>query len=71
VGRTTAVIDGNDNRTEYAYDDLGNLIKLTQADGTSLLIEFDEGSNPVKVTDPNGRLIAQIVIAVDVFIKEM
>lgn len=55
VGRTTAVIDGNENRTEYVYDALGNMVELTRPDGTSLAITYDDGSNPVTITDPNGN----------------
>jgi len=59
VGRTTAVIDPDRNRTEYVYDDHGNLLLLTRSDGKKIAMEFNSDDKPVRIIDPNGAVWQQ------------
>jgi RHS repeat-associated protein len=50
-----AIRDGNDNRTEYEYDELGRQIKVTDALGNETRTEYDGVGNVVATVDGNGN----------------
>ena len=54
VGRTTAIVDQDGHRTEYEYDERGNLLKFTRPDGAAITTEFNAYNKPTKTTDANG-----------------
>ena len=55
AGRTTAIVDAANHRTEYRYDERGNLLGLTRPDGTAAEVTFDTNSKPTSILDPNGN----------------
>lgn len=52
-GNVTAVVDGNGNRVEQAYDDAGRRVQVTFPDGSSTAAEYDDDDNVVLATDAN------------------
>ncbi|UCE41432.1 MAG: RHS repeat protein [Candidatus Aminicenantes bacterium] len=54
--RIIAVIDDNNNKTSYGYDNMNRLITENFADGTANQLEYDRDSNLVKFTDQNGTV---------------
>lgn len=55
LGKMSAVVDKNGNRTQYQYDAHGNVIRTVFADGTEELATYDVSQNRTSWTDRNGR----------------
>jgi large repetitive protein len=57
AGRQTAIIQAsmNNRRTEYQYDERGNLIKTILADGSSISTTYDALNREIATTDALGR----------------
>lgn len=54
VGCLLAIIDGEDRRLSMGYDDRGNLVSLTERDGTVTVQEYDDRARPVRRVLPTG-----------------
>ena len=52
-GNQTACVDIKGRKTQYTYDDLGNLTKITYPDGTCETFVYDANGNN-SITDENG-----------------
>ena len=55
IGKKSATVDKNGNRTTYEYDLMGNLIKTTYPDGTTETATYDANGNKLTSTDRAGR----------------
>ncbi|MCU7935407.1 MAG: tandem-95 repeat protein [Candidatus Thiodiazotropha sp. (ex Dulcina madagascariensis)] len=55
LGKVSAKIDKNGNRTEFGYDARGNLIQTRYADGTISSATYDAEGNKVSETDQAGN----------------
>ena len=55
--RLTAIIDDNNNRTSFQYDDLDRRIRHTNADTTTFVYTFDRDHNVTRIVDPNGSIV--------------
>ena len=55
VDKVSAETDKNGARTEYTYDDKGNLLETLFADGTSIINTYDAEGNKTSTTDRNGH----------------
>lgn len=62
LGRQTAIVQEsmNNRRTEYQYDDRGNLIKTILADGSSTSTTYDALNREIATTDALGRTTGTI-----------
>ena len=56
LGKKSALIDKNGNRTEYEYDTRGNLIKTIYPDGANETITYDAEGRKTSSTDRAGRI---------------
>ena len=55
LGKDSAKIDRNGNRTEFDYDARGNLIRTRYADGSQSAVTYDAEGNKVSETDQSGN----------------
>lgn len=58
-GRVVQEIDPNGNRTTYAYDAAGRLVRLTYADNSFTTYSYDAAGSLLSYTDPNGSTVTQ------------
>ncbi len=56
IGKKSATLDKNGNRTEYEYDLMGNLITTTYPDGATETAAFDANGNRESSADRAGRI---------------
>jgi RHS repeat-associated protein len=57
-GRVTAVSDGLNNTTRYAYDQLGDKVTVTAPDNSVTTTAYDAEGEPLSVTGPTGAVIS-------------
>ncbi len=56
LGKASAKIDKNGNRTEYDYDNRGNLIRTRYPDGSETTVVYDVDDNKISETDQAGNV---------------
>lgn len=67
VGEAVSTTDGASNTTKYAFDLLGRASSQVNPDGTSSVVSFDQGSNPVllRSLDAGGTVLTTRTAAYD------
>lgn len=54
--KRTSTIDKNGNKTQYAYDDRGNLTNITNALGEVTTLRYNDNNQPVRIKQGNGAI---------------